>query len=72
MFLPHLRERVLGWGKGTSAVSAASALDSVPENRPKGRIALSHLSFQTFVFAGGHRLLGFRDLRRCGAHQESK
>jgi len=37
-----LRERVGVRGKSIPGVLAASALDSTPENRPKGHMALSH------------------------------
>src|SRR6185295_4126113 len=53
MFLPLLGERAGVRGNRTSAVLAASALDSAPENRPKDHMALSHSLIQASGFAGG-------------------
>ena len=50
MFFPLLGERDGVRGNGTYAVLAASALDSAPEDRPKGHMALSHSSFQASGF----------------------
>jgi hypothetical protein len=46
MFLPLLGERAGVRGNRIPAVLDASALDSVPENRPEGPSALSRSSFQ--------------------------
>ena len=49
----HMGERAVLRVNRTPAVSAASALHSAPDDRPKGRMALSHSSFQASSFAGG-------------------
>jgi len=48
---PLLGEMVGVRGNRALAVSAAFALDSASDNRPKGHVALSHSSFQA-GFAG--------------------
>ena len=48
-----LGERAGVRGTGTPAVLATSALDSGPEDRPKGQMVLSHSSFQASGFPGG-------------------
>ena len=53
MVHPLLGERAGVRGNRAPAVLAASALDSAPENRPKGHMALSHSSFQASGFAEG-------------------
>jgi hypothetical protein len=52
MVLLLLRERVGVRGNKIPKVLAASALDSAPEDRPKGYMALNHSSFQHSGFAG--------------------
>jgi hypothetical protein len=66
MFLPLLGERVGVRGNRILAVLAASALDYAPDDRPKGRMALIHSSFQ----ASGQRGLFQETVHNLSSNSE--